>query len=87
MSLITSRDAIEKRYSPNGSDTSQEIRHFDRMLLRREEEIESIFNFCYRDTVPIGVVLENELFEVQEGTFVVDFLSDLDHRSPGVLGG
>lgn len=73
------------RRLPNRGNVGQEIRHLDRVLLRRKEKIESVLDFGYRNTVAIGVVLEDELFEVKESTLVVDLLSDLDHRSPGVL--
>jgi len=54
-------------------------------LFLSKEEIQSILDFSDRNTIPIGVVFENELFDVEESTFVVDFLSDLNERSPGVL--
>jgi hypothetical protein len=34
----------------------------------------------------MGHVLQDQLFEVQESALVVDLLTDLDNRVPGVLG-
>lgn len=57
------------------------------MLLGGVEEVESIFDLGDRDGILVGVVLEDELLEVQESTLVVDLLANLDEGAPGVLGG
>ena len=71
----------------DGSDSTEEFDHLQRVLLRRVEEIESVLDFLHRNRILVGVVLKDELLEVQESTLVVDLLSHLDERSPGVLGG
>lgn len=57
------------------------------MLFGGVKEIESVLDFLYADRVLVGVVLKDELLEVQERSLVVDLLSDLNQRTPGVLGG
>lgn len=49
-----------------------------------EEEVEAIFGFADVDSVFVGGVFEDELFEVEEGAFVGDFLADLNDGAPGV---
>lgn len=56
------------------------------MIPMCKEEIEAIFDFFDADSVFVCAVFEDELFEVEERPFVVDFLADLDERFPGVLG-
>lgn len=75
------------RYSLDGGNGTEEIDHLQSVLLRRVEEVESILDLLNTDGIFVGVVLEDELLEVQESTLVVDLLSDLDECSPGVLGG
>lgn len=57
------------------------------MLLAREEKVETVLDFGDLERVLVHAVLEDELLEVQERPLVVDFLSDLDEGTPGVLGG
>lgn len=52
----------------------------------REEEIETILDFFNADSIFICAVFEDELFEVEERPFMVDFLADLNESFPGVLG-
>lgn len=57
------------------------------MLLGRIKEVKSVLDFLDTDRVLVGVVLEDELLEIQERPLVVDLLADLDERTPRVLGG
>lgn len=57
------------------------------MALLTVEEVQTVPYFLHGDGVFLGSVFENELFEEQEGAFVLDFLSDLDEGFPGVFGG
>lgn len=52
----------------------------------REEEIETILDFFNAHGIFICTVFEDELFEVEERPFMVDFLADLDEGFPCVLG-
>lgn len=79
------RDELFRRFRFDGSDSAEEFDHLQRMLLCRVEEIESILDFLDGNRVLVGVVLEDELFEIQESTLVVDLLSNLHECSPSVL--
>lgn len=57
------------------------------MLLGRVEEVESVLDLLHADRILVGVVLEDELLEVEERPLVVDLLANLHERAPGVLGG
>lgn len=73
--------------APDGHDRVEELDHFERVLLAREEKVETVLDFGDLESVLVHAVLEDELLEVQERPLVVDFLSDLDEGTPGVLGG
>lgn len=70
----------------DGSDRTEELDHLERVLLGRIEEVEAVLDLLHRDGVLVGVVLEDELLEVEERPLVVDLLSHLDKRAPRVLG-
>lgn len=72
---------------PCWRDGTQEIDHFECMLLRGVEEVETVLDFRDADRVLVGIVLQNQLLEVQERPLVVDLLANLNQRAPGVLGG
>jgi hypothetical protein len=57
------------------------------VVLLAVEEVQAVLHFLYRDGVFVSSVLEDELFEEQEGALVLDFLSDLDKGSPSVFSG
>ena len=48
------------------------------------EKVKAVFGFAYVDGVFVRRVFEDELFEVEEGSFMGDFLADLDDCAPGV---
>jgi hypothetical protein len=56
------------------------------VLFAGVEKVESILGFFDSDRVLVGAVFEDELLEVEECPFVVDFLSHLDESPPCVLG-
>lgn len=66
---------------------SEELDHLEGVLLGGVEEVESVLDLSDRDGILVGVVLEDELLEVQESTLVVDLLANLNEGAPGVLGG
>ena len=72
---------------PDGHNRVEELDHLERVLLAREEKVETVLDFGDLEGVLVHAVLEDELLEVQERPLVVDFLSDLDEGAPGVLGG
>ncbi len=49
------------------------------------EKIETVLGFVDRDCVLVCVVLEDELFEVEESTLVLHLLTNLNHSTPCVL--
>lgn len=63
---------------PDRNNACEEFDHLDGVITLAVKEVEAVFHFLYRDSVLLGRVLENELFEEEEGPFVRDFLSDLD---------
>lgn len=50
------------------------------------EEVETVFGLADVDGVAVGVVFEDQLFEIEEGAFVRDLLADLHARTPGICG-
>ena len=56
------------------------------MTPRAVEEVQTIPHLLDRDGVFLRAVLQDQLFQVQEGTLVRDLLSDLYKRFPCVLG-
>lgn len=71
--------------APHWRDGGQKIDHLGGMLSTRVEKVETVLDFFDGDGVLVGAVLEDELFEVEEGTLVIDFLPNLDEGAPGVL--
>jgi hypothetical protein len=51
------------------------------------EEIQAIPHFLDGDGVLLSTVFEDKLFEEQKGTFMLDFLSNLDEGFPSIFGG
>lgn len=56
------------------------------MTATLEEEIQSVRLPLDIGNILVSVMLQNQLFNVQEGSLVIDFLTGLHDRSPGVLG-
>lgn len=81
------REDVRAKDAPNGGDGAEEVAHLDRVLLRGVEKVETVLDLLDTDRVLVGVVLQDELLEVEEGALVVDLLADLDERSPSVLRG
>lgn len=76
----------ERSGAPNRDDTSEELDHLDSMIPMAVVKVETIANLPYRDSVFLGVVFEDKLFEVEKSTFVGYFLSNLNHGFPSILG-
>ena len=55
------------------------------MIASREEEVYPVGNFFDVDRFFVGALFEDELFEVEEGSFVGHFLPYLNAGSPGVV--
>jgi hypothetical protein len=70
---------------PDWDDAIEKFDHLDCMAPLAIEKVETIANLSYGDGVFLGVVLEDQLFKVEKGTFVRYFLSDLDHGFPSIL--
>lgn len=87
LSSIVSASAWKECHVPDGHDRVEELDHLERVLLAREEKVETVLDFGDLEGILVHAVLEDELLEVQERPLVVDFLSDLDEGTPGVLGG
>lgn len=51
------------------------------------EEVQAIAGFLDRNRVLLGVVFEDQLFEIEESTLVRNFLSNLDDSFPCIFGG
>jgi len=56
------------------------------MGLGGEEEVQAIRSLLHGAGVLVGLVLQDDLLEVEEGLLVVHLLPDLDHGLPRVLG-
>ena len=65
-------------------DRGEEVDELVSVVTLCIEEVESVFGFADVDCVFVGGVLEDELFEVEEGSFVGNFLADLDDSAPGI---
>lgn len=70
----------------DGGDGGEEVDELLGVVSLAEEEVDARVDFFDVDGVFVGAVLEDELFEIEEGAFVWDFLADLDVGSPGVVG-
>lgn len=71
--------------SPNRYDRSKEIAHLVSMLSAGIEEIETILLLANVESILVCSMFENELLKIEESSFMVDFLSDLNDCSPCVL--
>ena len=67
-----------------GEDGGEEGEELVGVVALGEVEVETGVGFADVDGVFVGGVFEDELFEVEEGSFVGDFLADLDDGAPGV---
>lgn len=84
---------------PDRHDARQEVAHLDSAISLRIEEIQSISLFVDVDRIPtrqldhreafsnslVRIMLQDQLFQPQESTFVRNLLPDLDGSFPGVL--
>lgn len=50
------------------------------------EEVKAVFGLADVDGIAVGIMFEDQLFEVEESAFVGDLLADLHARTPGVCG-
>lgn len=69
-----------------GRNGREEINKLDSGVAVCKEEIKAVFNFTNVDTFSVRIVLEDELFEVEESTLVGDLLPYLDAGAPGIGG-
>lgn len=72
---------------PSGYDIGEKLDHFQGVASLGVKEVQSISYFLDGYRVLLCVVLQDELFEVQERPLVGHFLSYLDERSPSVFSG
>ena len=79
-------DELLRFLGANGCDRGEEIDEFVSVVALCVKKIQAIF--CFPDVYCVFVsgVFEYELFEVEEGSFMRDFLTDLDDRTPGIGG-
>ena len=66
------------RSLPDRNNACEEFDHLDGVVTLTVKKVEAVFDFLYGDSVLLGGVFEDELFNEEEGSFVRDFLSDLD---------
>lgn len=78
-------DQLFGSFESNGADALQKRNEPRCLALVREEEIHAIFEGFDAQTTAMSPVLENELLQIQKGTFVTDPLPHLDQRFPGAL--
>lgn len=55
------------------------------MTSLRVVKVKTIFDLFDRNRILVRSVFENELLEIQESTFMIDFLPHLDNGLPSVL--
>ena len=70
---------------PYGDYACEELDHLLCVTTLAIEEIETVADLLYGDSVLLGAMFENELLEEEKGSLVGNFLSDLDESFPGVL--
>ena len=68
----------------DGGDGGEEVDEFVGVIALGIKEVEAVFGLADVDGVFVGGMFEDELFEIEEGSLVRDFLSDLDYGAPGV---
>jgi hypothetical protein len=71
---------------PNGHDCIQKVHKTRTVTTASKEEINAILHGLHTDDLLVGVVLEDELLEVQEGTLMSNLLTDLSHSIPSIFG-
>ena len=54
------------------------------MISLRIEKVQAIFDLFNIYCLFVGRVFEDELFEIEEGSLMWDFLPYLDYSSPGI---
>ena len=55
------------------------------MTPRAVEKVKTVSDFFYRDRILLRAMLQDELLEEQEGSFMRNFLSDLHECFPGIF--
>jgi len=77
-------DELFGLFALDGSDRVEKVEHLLGVSALEVEKVETVFDFTDVDGVFVSIVFENELFEVEEGSFVGDFLADLNTGAPSV---
>jgi hypothetical protein len=80
------RDELLGLLGSNGSNTAEELDHSFGFITLSVIEIQTVLRLLDIDCILVCAVLQNELLEVQECTFVGDLLAKLDGCAPGVVG-
>jgi hypothetical protein len=75
------------RDSPNWYDTRQKFDHFNGMISLTIEKVQSILDFLYRYCILLRSMLQDQLFQEQEGPFVRYFLPYLHKGLPSIFSG
>ena len=79
-------DQLLRFLAANGNDGAEEVDKLLRVIPLSVEEIQSILDLLDVERISMSGVFEDQLFEVEEGSFVRDFLSNLNDRPPGICG-
>ena len=78
-------DELARLLDPDGELRLDEIHEPPGVGSLFEEEIEPVGHGFDLHSLVMGLVLEHDLLEEEEGLFVLDLLSHLDDRVPGVV--
>jgi hypothetical protein len=79
-------DQLLTLLAPGGHYSPEELDEFSRGSTGRKVEIEAVFDLANVGGFFMGMVFEDELFEVEECAFMGNLLTDLDYGFPGVEG-
>ena len=80
------RDELLGFFHADGGYGGEEVDEFFGVVPGGVEEVEAVGRFADVDRVAVGGMFEDELFEVEKGSFVGDLLADLNDGAPGICG-
>jgi hypothetical protein len=78
-------DEVFGALESDGGDLLQEVDELEAVTLRLEKEVQAIRLIFDIDGICVGIVFQDELFEVKERSFVDGLLSGLHHGIPGIF--